>query len=219
MLIKRSCRSRACPQRPYGKPRTTGLCPRPGGGSLRLFKTIHRRIHPRGFPGRGKHCRPAGGDLDKCFDGFLVEAGNDKGFTLIELLIMVAAVSIILVSLAAAATRAVGVQIQARQQAQATKLAEEQIERIRAFRDRQGFAEITNCDPSCHLNSPTDTAIASGTLTSGVFTVWLTISYPPVGTCPVGANDSKYITAVAQWGASPDLHQSTTATCLSNWNN
>lgn len=131
---------------------------------------------------------------------------------------MVGAISVILVSLAAAATRAVGVQIQARQQAQATKLAEEQIERIRAFRDRQGFAAIT-CASSCHLNSPADTTITSGPLTSGVFTVWLTISYPPVGTCPVGANDSKYITAVAQWGASPDLHQSTTATCLSNWNN
>lgn len=137
---------------------------------------------------------------------------SNKGFTLIELLIAVSAVSIILVSLAAAATRAVGVQTQARQQAQATKLAEEQIERVRAFRDRQGFTAINNC-VTCYLNSPADTTITSGTLTNGIYSIWLAIS-DPSGTCPAG---NKYIVSIAQWGVNPNLHQSTATTCLSNW--
>lgn len=137
---------------------------------------------------------------------------SSKGFTLIELLIAVSAVSIILVSLAAASTRAVSVQTQARQQAQATKLAEEQIERIRAFRDRNGFDSIS-CALKCYL--PNIATINASPFIVGVFTIWLTIS-DPVGTCPAG---NKYIIATAQWGTAPNTHDSAITACLSDWNN
>lgn len=136
---------------------------------------------------------------------------NNKGFTLIELLIAVAAVSIILVSLAAAATRSVSVQVQARQQAQATKLAEEQLERLRAFRDRRGFAAIGNC-ATCYLNSATDTVITSGKLASGEFSVWMTISdSSTTHYCPSG---NKRVIATAEWNPS---RKSTVTACLSEW--
>lgn len=141
-------------------------------------------------------------------------ACESKGFTLIELLIAVSAVSIILVSLAAAATRSVGVQTQARQQAQATKLAEEQIERVRAFRDRNGFDSIS-CAANCYL--PDVLTINTAEFVNGIFTIWLTISNAdPLINCPSG---NKYITATAQWGAAPDIHDSTVTTCLSEWSN
>lgn len=154
------------------------------------------------------------GNLYKYFYRFRLCGRNDKGFTLIELLIAVSAVSLILVSLAAASTRAVSVQTQARQQAQAVKLAEEQIERVRTFRDRQGFTAINDC-AACHLTSPADIAFTSGKLINGVFSIWFAISIPPVNTCP--ATDNKYIIATAEWGVGSNSHQSTATTCLSKW--
>ena len=69
--------------------------------------------------------------------GQSLEAINMKpGTSLIELLIAIGVISVILIALAAASSQSISAGIFSRTQAVATKQAEEQMERVRAFRDR-----------------------------------------------------------------------------------
>ena len=135
-----------------------------------------------------------------------------SGFSLIELLIAVSAVSVVLVALSAAATRSVSTQVLARQEAQATQLAKEQLELIRAYRDRNGLTAVSSisCSP-CALNS---SLTPVPTIFNSPFKISLTISNPPVDTCPV---DNKYIVSTVSWGSGANAHQVSSTTCLSDW--
>ena len=76
---------------------------------------------------------------------------NRQGQSLIEILIAISAITIVLVSLVSAATRSLSGSVSARTQALATKLAEGQMEKIRAYRDRNGLSSIS-CADKCYLN-------------------------------------------------------------------
>lgn len=137
-----------------------------------------------------------------------------NGLSLIELLIAVGVISVILVGISAVATRSVNVQTYSKEQTQATKLAEEQIERVRAFRDRNGFNALT-CASQCSIQS--NLSRSTTTLTVSNFTVWFTVRQP--GACPVpaGLTQMKEVVAYAQWTDRRGTHQARKTECFSDW--
>lgn len=124
---------------------------------------------------------------------------------------------IALIPIVRSATQAVTSQTFAREQAQATKLSQEQLERVRAYRDRNGFAALS-CVSSCALNAQLTPV---PTISTGQFTVWYTMTSP--GSCPtplptLSRPNPKQVTSTTQWsGNSSTPHQSTLSTCLSDW--
>lgn len=140
------------------------------------------------------------------------------GTSLIELLIAISVITLTLVTLASVASRSISVQLFSTKQAQATKLAEEQVDRVRAYRDRSGFAALS-CADKCSLNAQITPAPTPLVVTP--FTIWYEITEP--GGCPtplptLSQTDPKEVTAIAQWtDAQPTPHQSQITTCLSDW--
>lgn len=138
------------------------------------------------------------------------------GLSLIELLIAVGAIGAILVGIAAVATRSVNLQTYSKEQAQATKLAEEQIERVRAFRDRNGFSALT-CATVCAIRSNTPPLVVAPTLAVSNFSVWFTVRQP--GACPprAGLTPMKEVVATARWTDRRGTHQARKTECFSDW--
>lgn len=137
-----------------------------------------------------------------------------KGLSLIELLIAVGVISVILVGITAVATRSVNIQTYSKEQAQATKLAEEQIERVRAFRDRNGFSALT-CASQCSIQS--NLSRSTTTLTVSNFTIWFTVRQP--GVCPTraGFTQMREVVATVQWTDRRGTHQARKTECFSDW--
>ena len=134
-----------------------------------------------------------------------------KGQSLIEILIAISAITIVLTALVSAATRSLSGSISARTQALATKTAEDQMEKIRAFRDRNGL-EIISCDDKCYLNDSLQ--IQTGKLTIDVLSVWFMVDVAGV-TCPAG---NRQVTVISEWtdrAATP--HQAKSVSCFSLW--
>ena len=131
------------------------------------------------------------------------------GQSLIEILIAISAITIVLVSLVAAATRSLSGSVSARTQALATKSSEEQMEKIRAFRDRNGLANIT-CADKCFLDDSL-TKLASPQ-NIDVLSVWFTVVVP--GSCPVG---NRQVTVISQWTDGVGTHQAKLVSCFSVW--
>lgn len=138
------------------------------------------------------------------------------GLSLIELLIAVGAIGAILVGIAAVATRSVNLQTYSKEQAQATKLTEEQIERVRAFRDRIGFA-VLSCAGSCSIQSNAPLTITSSVWSVANFTIWFTVRQP--GACPprAGLTPMKEVVATARWTDRRGIHQARKTECFSDW--
>lgn len=137
-----------------------------------------------------------------------------RGLSLIELLIAVSVISIILVGISSVATRSVNVQTFSKEQAQATKLAEEQIERVRAFRDRNGFSVLT-CATQCSIQS--NLSRSTSTLTVANFTVWFTVRQPGACPTPAGLTQMKEVVVYAQWTDRRGTHQARKTECFSDW--
>ena len=133
------------------------------------------------------------------------------GTSLIELLIAIGAISVVLITIAAAASQSLSTGIFSKTQARATKQAEEQMERIRAFRDRNGLASLI-CDTQCFVDG---SLILSSSPLPPVenLTVWFEINNPPV-LCPAG--DTK-VAAYAEWTDAKGTHQSKVVSCFSDW--
>lgn len=139
------------------------------------------------------------------------------GQSLIELIIAIGAIGSILVAIVATATRSLAIQTFSRTQAQATKLAQEQIERVRAFRDQNGLSSLS-CASLCSITSNSSPlTIDTSTTLSGELEVWFEIAEP--GTCPTpppGVTEMKEVAALAQWQDAKGSHRSTIVTCLSD---
>lgn len=133
------------------------------------------------------------------------------GTSLIELLIAIGAISVVLITIAAAASQSLSAGIFSRTQAIATKQAEEQMERVRAFRDRFGLAAVS-CSVQCSVDAAIS-AISPDPLIMENLTIWFTVADPPV-TCP---GDTKEITAFAEWSDAKGPHQSKVVSCFSDW--
>jgi len=142
---------------------------------------------------------------------FQLKAGmTRKGQSLIEILIAISAITIVLTALVSAATRSLSGSISARTQALATKTAEDQMEKIRAFRDRNGL-EIISCDDKCYLNDSLQ-QIQVGQLDIDVLKVWFTVAVP--GTCPSG---NRQVTVISEWTDGVGAHQAKSVSCFSLW--
>lgn len=132
------------------------------------------------------------------------------GTSLIELLIAIGVISVVLVALTAATTSSVSVQIFAKNEAQATKLAQEQVERLRAYRDRNGWATTNALSGNKYFDIDL-TIPGSSQLINNIFTVWV----DPGGTCR-GAN-TKEFDAYARWTNPKGNHESKITICLTDW--
>ncbi len=131
------------------------------------------------------------------------------GQSLIELLIAIGAISVVLITIAAAASQALSAGIFSRTQARATKQAEEQMERVRALRDRSGIPALS-CASKCSLDAGLNKSAAP--LTVENLSVWFQIAVP--GSCPGSASEA---TAFSQWQDSKGTHQSKVVSCFSGW--
>lgn len=134
-----------------------------------------------------------------------------NGQSLIELLIAIGAISTVLVAIAAVSTGALSGQTYARAETQATQLSSEQIERLRAYRDRNGYAALASlsCSASdCFINSAYSVSTAAQ-VTNGI-TVWFRTSTA----CPAGKIQ---VTATSKWTDSKGIHQPTIKTCFTDW--
>jgi len=132
-----------------------------------------------------------------------------SGTSLIELLIAIGAISVVLITIAAAASQALSSGIFSRTQAVATKRAEEQMERVRALRDRSGLPALS-CASQCSLDSGLNKS--SSPLTVENLTVWFEITAP-------GCNSSSNleVTSYAEWRDAKGSHQSKVTSCFSGW--
>ena len=137
---------------------------------------------------------------------------DHSGQSLIEVLIAVTVVVVVLTALAAGSTRAVSNQIYSSQQAQATKFAVEQMERVRAYRDRNGIDAVT-CAAYCNI----DINLNKGTpqFVTGNFTIWFSVGLFGAS-CPDPAS-SKWIDVFVTWTDVGATKQAKLSTCLSNW--
>lgn len=136
-----------------------------------------------------------------------------SGQSLIEILIAISAITIVLISLVSATTRSLSGSVSARTQALATKTAEEQMEKIRAYRDRNGLENIS-CVNMCYLDDSLQN-IFIGQLTIDVLKVWFTVAIP--GNCPAG---NRQVTAISQWidrDGPTNPHQAKSVSCFSLW--
>lgn len=131
------------------------------------------------------------------------------GTSLIELLIAIGAISVVLITIAAAASQALSSGIFSRTQALATKQAEEQMERVRALRDRSGLPALS-CADKCSLDSSLNKSASP--LTVENLSVWFQIAVP--GGCP---GSSAEVTAFARWQDAKGDHQSKVVSCFSGW--
>lgn len=131
------------------------------------------------------------------------------GQSLIELLIAIGAISVVLITIAAVASQSLANGIFSRTQARATKQAEEQMERVRAFRDRNGLPALS-CALKCSLDSGLNKS--SSPLAVENLSVWFQIAVP--GGCP---GSSAEVTAFSQWQDAKGDHQSKVVSCFSGW--
>jgi|GEM_PF-6952669 len=133
-----------------------------------------------------------------------------KGQSLIEILIAISAITIVLTALVSAATRSLSGSVFARTQALATKTAEDQMEKIRANRDRNGLENITCSSTTCYLDDSLQIQI--GKLDVDVLKVWFTVAAP--GSCPAG---NRQVTVISQWIDGKGTHQAKSVSCFSLW--
>lgn len=141
---------------------------------------------------------------------FRVKLGMTRGGqSLIEILIAISAITIVLVSLVSAATQSLSGSVSARTQALATKLAEDQMEKIRAYRDRNGLSNIS-CADKCYLNDSLALQVSQQAV--DILSVWFTVAVP--GTCPAG---NRQVTAISQWIDGKGTHQAKLISCFSLW--
>ncbi|MBI5356872.1 hypothetical protein HZB78_04690 [Candidatus Collierbacteria bacterium] len=142
---------------------------------------------------------------------FQLKAGmTRKGQSLIEILIAISALTIVLVSLVTAATQSLSGSVSARTQALATKLAEDQMEKIRAYRDRNGLENLS-CVDKCYLNDSLVKLVSQQTV--DVLSIWFTVDAAGV-TCPAG---NRQVTVISQWIDGKGSHQAKLISCFSLW--
>lgn len=134
-----------------------------------------------------------------------------SGQSLIEMLILIAIVGVALVPLVGLASEAVAKQQFTRQQAQATELTQQQQERLRVYRDRNGYNALSGLScfsQDCYISD--SYGVSAGNQVAGDHTVWFRLA----ASCPAGRIQS---TSYAQWKDGSGIHQSKVVTCLSNW--
>lgn len=138
-----------------------------------------------------------------------------RGQSLIELLIVVSVITVVLVVLVSLATRSVSLQTFSGSQAKATKLAQEQLERARAVRDRSGLAAV-DCGIYGILCAINENLTPVPTLADPPYETWMTVTSP--GKCPNPLpTPPKQVDAFVRWRDAGPAHLSQLSTCLTDW--
>lgn len=139
---------------------------------------------------------------------------NNQGLSLLEVVFATAIVMLLLVTLAAGSAISVRNATFARNESQASKLAREEIELIRAYRDRYGYAAIPDtCNTNnCYISlSGGVLSIVGGTDTNiSPFTRYFTTS--STSNC-----DGKNVRVTVQWTQGSSTHRSTLDSCFNDW--
>ena len=144
----------------------------------------------------------------------------ERGLSLLEVVFATAIIMLLLVTLVSGATVSVRNATIARNEARASKYAREQMELVRAYRDRAGYASLS-CAPAatCYINTWGSWTLLSGapdpTLSGTGFTRWFSISSPTPASCDGG--NGKYVVVTVTWKQGAITHYSTEETCFTNW--
>lgn len=106
----------------------------------------------------------------------------------------------------------------ARNKSIATKLASEQLERVRVKRDSQGISSMVGCGP-CYVDSDVSLTYRAAPQLSGIFSISSTIvsvsASGPECPLPGGVGVVYKATADVSWGTIP--HRVILASCFSDW--
>lgn len=147
----------------------------------------------------------------------LLHAHNQKGFTLLEVIFISGVGIVLLTALLQVNTFALKNSSFAKNQARATKLAREELELVRAYRDRNGLTPLTcSAGSQCYITDVTTiTGIATGKKAVGEFSQYFEIRTDPTGSCT-----GKYIVAITEWmqgqGSNP-RHTAELTSCFTDW--
>lgn len=142
------------------------------------------------------------------------------GFTLIEIVVAVGLIAMLVVALVSLSSISViGVQ-QARTQSSATQLAQQEMELIRAFRDKNGVEALT-CTGSCFIAANLSAVQPnSESIPSGVPGVNFTRSFQVQGSTNCQNADGgtkKLVTVIVSWTDAKGTHQSNLISCFTGW--
>lgn len=137
--------------------------------------------------------------------------GGEKGQTLVEMVFALGVAVLVIVALVAATTFAVRNAQFARNESLASKYGQEEMELVRAFRDKNGLANLS-CGGNCYIDN--SLALRNGQETlSGGFTRSFAIVSPATG-CPAGA---KKVVVTVSWTDSKGIHQAQPVSCFTQW--
>lgn len=127
---------------------------------------------------------------------------REKGQSLVEVLIALAVILVVVLALVVAVTYSIRNAAFGRNQALATKYAQENLERIRAYKEQNTWATFTaNC------NNASAMSLLAPPLPFNLGAI----------NCNVISDDSREVTVVVSWVDSQGTHQSTLTTRLTNW--
>jgi prepilin-type N-terminal cleavage/methylation domain-containing protein len=162
---------------------------------------------------------------------------NEKGQTLVELIVVVAVGAIIISALTFAAIYTIRNSQFAKNQFQATKLAQEGMEKVKSIRDRDQVGVISNfsCNSqpvttfsglwSCNLSGPCADGICYFTFSGNNLSAGTTTSFEDLGsglTRQVSLKDGfsydkeKEVTVIVRWSDTSGTHDSKVTSILGN---
>lgn len=143
---------------------------------------------------------------------------NNKGQSIIEVLVAFVILTFVLTGIVIAGLYSVRNTQFARNKSIATKLASEQLERVRVKRDSQGISSMTGCGP-CYVDSDVNLTYRAAPRLSGIFSVSTSIVVVSASgaECPLpgGVGIVYKATSNISWGTVP--HRVTLASCFSDW--
>lgn len=143
---------------------------------------------------------------------------STQGQLLIEILAAFVLMTFLLTGLVGAGLYALRNVQYSNNRSQATKLASQQLERLRVKRDVEGVSVLPSCSPECYVQPDLQ---FGPTVSIGPLFVSMQIVNPGAGECPIPAGGSgtayKAISTV-QWDmAKPTPRIVSVESCLSDW--
>lgn len=150
---------------------------------------------------------------------FLLRRRLQKGFTILEVVFATGIALLLLTTLIVGSVFSLNNVTFARNQAQATKLAQEEMERLRAVRDMKGYSSLSCSSPtSCTIDASLTISSVTTQETVGIFKRYFTIDSLN-NNCQVNSIYGKYVTVTVQWnqGLGAASHQTKLTSCITDW--
>lgn len=144
---------------------------------------------------------------------------GQQGFSILEVVLAVGLAVLILSALVSLGVTATKNSTFSRDQTQATKLARETMERVRAFRDQKGLSALKMQCPQlvttfCQISPVLTVVQGKETLTGTPFTRY----FQQNGTCPAaGGGEIVPITVTVEWTDGGGKHNAQLQSCFTSW--